>query len=115
MINHVLLELFCLKSRDDKTKECNLDCPAYECLVKKCPYCSFTSHENALCYVDNLANASHIISLGGEMLPNNINKQKVQKINNYLTQSINKQVTEKDIYEVKELLNKEILDRGLPF
>jgi hypothetical protein len=45
----------------------------------------------------------------------NINKQKVQKINNYLKQSINKQVTENDIYEVKELLNKEILDRGLPF
>lgn len=45
----------------------------------------------------------------------NINKQKVQKINNYLKQSINKLVTENDIYEVKELLNKEILDRGLPF
>lgn len=80
MINHVLLELFCLKSRDDKTKECNLDCPAYECLVKKCPYCSFTSHENALCYVDNLANASHIISLGGEMLPDTINKQKAEEL-----------------------------------
>ena len=45
----------------------------------------------------------------------NINKPKIQKINNYLKQSINKQVTENDIYEVKELLNKEILDRGLPF
>lgn len=28
----------------------------------------------------NLANASHIISLGGEMLPNNINKQKAEEL-----------------------------------
>lgn len=80
MINHVLLELVCLKTRDDQTKKCDLDYPTYECLVERCSFCSFTSHENALCYIDNFANASHIISLGGEMLPDTIDKQKAEEL-----------------------------------
>lgn len=79
MINHVLLELFCLKSREDQTKECDLDCPTYECLVNKCPFCSFTSHENALCYVNDQGYANHIISLGNEMLPQCMNPNDAQK------------------------------------
>ncbi len=80
MINHVLLELVCLKSRDDKTKECYLDCPTYECLVKRCPFCSFTSHENALCYVNDQGCANHIISLGNEMLSKSINQNEAKQI-----------------------------------
>lgn len=45
----------------------------------------------------------------------NINKVKLQKINIYLKQTINKQTTKEDIYKVKEILNKEITERGLPF
>ena len=80
MINHVLLELFCLKSRDDQIKECDLDCPTYECLVNKCQFCAFTSHANALCYVNDHGCANHIISLGNEMLPQCLNPNDAKKI-----------------------------------
>ena len=79
MINHVLLELFCLKSRDDQTTECDLNCPTYECLVKRCSFCSFTSNENAMCYVNDHGCANHIISLGNEMLPQSINPNDAKK------------------------------------
>lgn len=76
MINHVLLELYCAKNWKDGGDgvDCAKEAPTYECLAEKCKYCTFTSHENALCYVDSSASAVEIISLGGEMLPENVDR-----------------------------------------
>lgn len=35
---------------------------------------SFTSHENALCYINEKSIAEKIIALGGEMIPEYINE-----------------------------------------
>ena len=78
--NHVLLEVFCIKTDAENIVDCKTNCPTYECIVKGCKYCTFTSHENALCYIDNSASASHIISLGGEMLPDNVCKQEAEAL-----------------------------------
>ena len=81
MINHILLELFCLKlnkSQDDVN--CLVNAPTYECLIKKCPYCSFTLHENALCYVNSNGYSNDIVSLGNEMLPDYVDKQEAERL-----------------------------------
>ena len=83
MINHVLLELFCTKKYDSNKKDniaCVLECPTYECLFNKCKYCAFTSHENALCYVNNEGNATKIISLGDEMVPFRVDELQAKKL-----------------------------------
>ena len=64
MINHVLLELFCLKKDDRDNLDCKNDIPTYDCLVKGCKFCTFTSHENAICFINNRGGADEIISLG---------------------------------------------------
>ena len=79
MINHVLLEVFCLKnSMYDELKlppACeNCDGPRYECLFNKCPYVSFTSHENALCYVNDSSYTDEIISFSEDMVPEGISE-----------------------------------------
>ena len=81
MINHVLLEVYCSKDwRDDGDSiDCSKKGPCYECLTEKCKYCTFTSHENALCYVDSFSNAVEIISLGGEMLPENVDRDEARE------------------------------------
>ena len=78
--NHVLLEVFCIKTDAENIVDCKTNRPTYECIVKGCKYCTFTSHENALCYIDNSASASHIISLGGEMLPDNVDEQEAEAL-----------------------------------
>ena len=81
MINHVLLELFCLqlnKSQGDII--CSANAPTYECLIKGCPYCSFTLHENALCYVNNNGYSNNIVSLGNEMIPDYVDKQEAVRL-----------------------------------
>lgn len=81
MINHVLLEVYCSKNwRDDGDSiDCSKKGPCYECLAEKCKYCTFTSHENALCYVDSSSSVTEIISLGGEMLPENVYRDEVRE------------------------------------
>lgn len=51
----------------------------YETYYSKSIYCTFTSHENALCYVDSFSNAVEIISLGGEMLPENVDRDEARE------------------------------------
>ena len=59
MYNHIMLEVHCAKGweeKHDNEKEfscLNLSCvPTYDCLVNKCPFATFTTYENALCYVN---------------------------------------------------------------
>lgn len=81
MFTHILLEVYCGKKDNlllgKEPFACvSEDCvPIYECLINKCPYVSFTTHENALCYVNDRSEANDLISLGGEMLPNYVDKQ----------------------------------------
>lgn len=74
MLNHVLLEVFCLKNTD-----ANVDAPrpdfcqnkgeyvSYHCLFNKCPYASFTSCENTLCYIGPDSSMEEGILFGGDM------------------------------------------------
>ena len=86
MINHLLLEIICLKSTIEPTDNTsnNTVCPEcctpnYSCLSQRCPYLVFTSHENALCYVGEKSITEEIISLGGDMLPCSMEEQTAQK------------------------------------
>lgn len=73
MINHILLEVYCERA-DDRSIQCPLDvcAPQYACVQNKCPCLVFTSSENALCYVNEKSETDIIISLGGEMVPENV-------------------------------------------
>jgi hypothetical protein len=42
--------------------------PGYFCLENRCPHMTFSSHENALCYVGEKSVVEEIISFGGEMI-----------------------------------------------
>ena len=81
MINHVLLEIFCMKDTDynaDKSlpEYCIApDSPSYECLFRKCPYLDFTSCENALCYINDKSEMEAGILFGGDMESNGDNSQ----------------------------------------
>lgn len=70
MFNHILLEVYCTKNYDENLSKsqptfcCSDECmPKYNCLFNKCPFISFTSHENALCYINENSEAEEIISL----------------------------------------------------
>lgn len=76
MYNHILLEVFCTKEYDENLhKETPDFCksknyvPQYDCLFHHCPFVTFTSHENTLCYINDKTEAEEIISLGEEMIP----------------------------------------------
>lgn len=78
MFNHILLEVFCSKEYDENLCKAELTfcrseahVPQYACLANDCPYVTFTSHENALCFVNDQSEAEELISLGGEMIPEN--------------------------------------------
>ena len=69
--NHILLEVYCTKSFPEneglpmpefcvKTEKA----PHISCLLNRCPFCSFTSCENALCYADSDSEAEEILSFG---------------------------------------------------
>jgi len=73
MFNHILLEVYCTKNYDenigkDTPEFCcsNELTPRYDCLFNKCLFVSFTSHENALCYVNEKSEAEKIIVLSEE-------------------------------------------------
>lgn len=75
MLNHVLLELFCLKETDENVNKnrpsyCNSadNNPSYACLKYDCPYLAFTSCENTLCYINELSEMEDGILFGGEMV-----------------------------------------------
>ena len=81
-INHILLELFCMweytaKTNDKKPDFCYGNTPRYACLFNKCPYLSFTSCEDTLCYTNSFSETESdtIVSLGGEMLPDSCNEE----------------------------------------
>ena len=73
MLNHVLLEIFCLKETyDNHSKPLPPFCPAadtpgYHCLYHRCPFLDFTSCENTLCYINENAEMEEGILFGGEM------------------------------------------------
>ncbi len=72
MMNHILLEIFCLKDTDEHADKplpdfCKCaDESRYECLSNNCPYIAFTSCENTLCYINERSEAEEIVSLGEE-------------------------------------------------
>ena len=75
MYNHIMLEVYCLKDLEENTKKENTDncsecTPGYSCLENKCPYVTFTSYENALCYVNQNSTCEESIALGEETLSN---------------------------------------------
>ena len=79
MINHILLEVFCLKSLDENTNEpCPPFCPTggkyatFQCLSHKCRFVDFTSCEDTLCYIGGESDELFGFSYGGEMEEGNI-------------------------------------------
>lgn len=87
MVNHILIELFCRRNYDAnspieippfcKSDDCS---PKYKCLLNKCPYLDFTSHENALCYINENSETEEIITLGGEMLFDESNDSEKERL-----------------------------------
>ena len=73
MLNHVLLEIFCLKDTDynqdkDLPEFCpEVRAPGYHCLQYRCPFLDFTSCENTLCYINHKAEMDVGILFGGDM------------------------------------------------
>lgn len=75
MLNHVLLELYCLQDVDtnvneDRPQYCQSadNSPSYNCLLNGCPYLDYTTCENTLCYINEASEMEEGISLGGEMV-----------------------------------------------
>lgn len=96
MLNHILLEVYCTKNCDENiAKEKPIFCSGefvarYNCLLNKCPFFAFTSHENALCYINENSEAEEIISLGEEddlLLWKEISKKKIEEAYNCFTKS----------------------------
>ncbi|MBE6949075.1 MAG: hypothetical protein E7456_04440 [Ruminococcaceae bacterium] len=85
MINHILLEVFCLKNADFNVnkplpKYCaNADCPSYECIRRKCPFLDFTSCENTLCYINEKSEMEEGILFGGDMESDGDNKHNIER------------------------------------
>ena len=96
MINHILLEVFCMKNTDfnvDKPlpEYCvEQDCPSYECLRRKCPFLDFTSCENALCYVNEKAEVEEGILFGGDMETEGDNTQNLERWKQISTDAVNR-------------------------
>ncbi len=104
MFNHILLEVYCTKCRDENIEKkspefCNSEeyIPQYSCLLNNCPFACFTSHENALCYINNKSEAKKIISIGEqtdncEKLWEKISCQKIDEAYELFTDAKNKSV-----------------------
>lgn len=74
MINHILLEVYCLKGIDKYTNEpyppfcpTNGKCATFQCLLEKCRFVDFTSCEDTLCYIGGESDEVFGISYGGDM------------------------------------------------
>ncbi|MBE6616692.1 MAG: hypothetical protein E7627_01925 [Ruminococcaceae bacterium] len=103
MSKELLIEVHCTKEWDDNgSNERPAYCKesvCYDCMFNKCPYATFTSHENALCYIGKDALAENIISFGGEMLPDGMDEEKAL--------CLWKQISEKKINEAyREYFNE---------
>lgn len=80
MYTHVLLDVYCFHGEhSDSAIPDYCPCkgfgaeltPGYECLFNNCPFVSFTSHENAMCYINKKSEAEEIVSLGEDWLDEN--------------------------------------------
>lgn len=74
MLNHVLLEVVCMKNSDCYADDpipdyCRTKCEyaCYHCLLNSCKYLDFTSCENTLCYIGEDSDMEHGILFGGDM------------------------------------------------
>ena len=80
-INHILLEVFCLKNIDSNVSKprpefCTAEEdpeypgdlePGYGCLANKCPFIDFTTCEHTLCYINEKSEMEYGILFGGDM------------------------------------------------
>ena len=80
-INHVLLELWCLKKIDEHAHKpyppfCTGAAdpnypddrePNFNCLRCKCPFVDFTTCEDTFCYINEKSEMEHGILFGGDM------------------------------------------------
>ena len=80
MINHILIEAFCLKDIDEHAHEPFPPfCPTegkyatFQCLSPKCKYVDFTSCENTLCYIGDTSDELYGVTYGGDMEEGNTN------------------------------------------
>lgn len=82
MTAHILLEVYCSAHWEvNNSQGCCVSPdrqPSYDCLLTKCPYATFTSCENSLCYIGEDSSAREIIAFGGEM--ESLNRQDALKI-----------------------------------
>lgn len=75
MYTHIFLEAYCSFDWEAGAEQRDLPpcCsspekgPSYQCLFQGCPYATFTSCENTLCYIGANSEAEALISFGGEM------------------------------------------------
>lgn len=83
MFKHILLEVYCHKNMEQEIPcfcESNGIIPGYYCVLNHCTHMSFTSHENALCYINEKSIAEEIISFGGEMVSESLNECECVKL-----------------------------------
>ncbi|MBS6447329.1 MAG: hypothetical protein KH382_07035 [Clostridiales bacterium] len=72
-MNHILLELYCLKE-DGEVCCSNIKGPNYLCLKNNCKFLDYTTCENTFCYINEKSEMEEGISFGGEMIKNNVNE-----------------------------------------
>lgn len=85
-INHVLLEVFCLKNTDENVSKLlpefctavegpeypsDLE-PGYSCLANRCPFMDFTTCEHTLCYINKKSEMEHGILFDYENYPDEV-------------------------------------------
>lgn len=108
MFNHILLEVYCTKDEESNIAEASVNCcsenclPGYRCLANNCPYICFTTHENAICYINETSEASDIIALGGDMIPQNINEELATQLWKQISRSKIQQAYEEYMSQIKE-------------
>ena len=93
-INHVLLEVFCLKKIDGNvSKPCPEFCtaaedpeypgdlePGYHCLANRCPFVDFTTCENTFCYINESSEMEHGILFDCESYPDKVGRWKQMSV-----------------------------------
>ena len=94
MINHILLEVFCLKNTDYNVEKAlpeycsEPDCPSYDCLRRKCPFLDFTSCENTLCYINEKSEMEEGVLFGGDMEIDGDNTYNIERWKRISTDSV---------------------------
>ena len=105
MFHHVLLEVYCTKDETDRktVAPCRQNyVPGYDCLVNNCPHSSFTSHENAICYINERSEAKELITLGGEMLPDHVDEQVARQLWEQISMAKIQQAYDEYMNEIKK-------------